>query len=279
MKNLKEVFKSAIDRGTTPVEEITLAGRHLLATEGMFRSAPDYDDAWYYALAARHPTIIDVGANRGFTALLALVAGNPDNKRLLLVDANPEALGVACRNVCMNGFGRNITFQQGLVSDVAGKQVSFFTVGPGDAGSVYASHAKTAANQQKSSVMTTTTVDALADLHGIQPDLVKIDVEGAELDVLKGAARVAQSKAPFFIEMHDLQERKMAVSAQAIIDWCAANGRTPYYMKLHEPLTYPQTIAHRGRCHLFIIRSDQEYPAYLKSIAQGTPITADLAND
>ncbi|MEZ5330159.1 MAG: FkbM family methyltransferase [Verrucomicrobiales bacterium] len=279
MRNLIDAIKPVLGRSSTKVEEVTLADRRVFATDGTCRPDPDYDDAWYFALAARHSTIMDVGANRGFTALLALLAGNADNKRLLLVDANSEALGVACQNVCRNGFGKNVSYQQGLVSDVTGKQVNFFTVGPGDAGSVYASHAKTAANKQKSTVMTTTTIDALAELHGIQPDLVKIDVEGAELDVLKGATNVAKSRAPFFIEMHDLQERKMVESAQAVIDWCTANGRTAYYMKQHEPLTDPQTIAHRGRCHLLIIRSDQEYPAYLKPIAQGAPIKADLSKD
>lgn len=261
------------------VEQYTLAGRSVLGTSGLIRTKPDYDDAWYYALAARHPLIMDIGANRGFTALVALLAGDPEATRLLLVDANPEALGVACQNVCMNGYGKGITFQRGLVSDVVGKEMDFFTVGPGDAGSIYASHAKTAARQQQSMKLTSTTVDALAETHEFQPDLVKIDVEGAELDVLKGAVNVAKSHAKFFIEMHDIAERKMAVSAQAVIDWSAANGRTAYYMKEHTPLDDAQMIAHRGRCHLLIIPSGEEYPAYLKPIEQRAPVTADLAKD
>ncbi|MGK0186925.1 MAG: FkbM family methyltransferase [Verrucomicrobiales bacterium] len=261
------------------VEESTLAGRQVLGTAGLIRDNPDYDDAWYYALAARHPCIMDVGANRGFTALVALLAGNPETMRLLLVDANPEALGVACQNVTMNGYGKGITFQRGLVSEAVGNEIAFFTVGPGDAGSVYASHAKTAARKQQSMKLTTTTVDALSEIHDFQPDLVKIDVEGAELDVLKGAVTVAKSAAKFFIEMHDIEERKMAVSAQAVIDWAAANGRTAYYMKEHTPLTDAQMIAHRGRCHLLIIPSSEEYPTYLKPIAQRAPITTDLAKD
>ena len=179
----------------------------------------------------------------------------------------------------MNGFGKNVTFQQALVSDSVGKEIEFFTVGPGEAGSVYASHAKSAARKRQSSKLTTTTIDALAETHGFQPDLVKIDVEGAELDALNGAKKVAQSPATFFVEMHDIEERKMAVSAQAVLDWAGETGRTVHYMKHHAPLTNAQTIAHRGRCHLLIMPNDQEYPAYLKPIEQKSPISPDFAED
>jgi FkbM family methyltransferase len=45
------------------------------------------------------------------------------------------------------------------------------------------------------------TLDELAGVHG-QPDLVKIDVEGAELAVLSGAARVLAHRPFFLVEVH-----------------------------------------------------------------------------
>ena len=272
MSTLIERIRTAIKNEDDEVSERMLAGRRIFGTPAVLRLDPDYDDAWLFALASYHKNIMDVGANRGFTALLASLAGAPDTKRLLLVDANPAALGVACQNLTMNGFGKGIVFQRGLVADEVGKEVEFFTIGAGDAGSVYQSHAKSAARKQQSCRLTTTTIDALAAKHDFVPDLVKMDVEGAELDALKGAVNVAKSDAAFFIEMHSLDNRPMVESARAVIAWSKANGRTAYYMKQHAPLVDPTTIAHRGRCHLLILKQEQDYPDYLKSIPQSSPL-------
>src|SRR5205809_7552038 len=70
-----------------------LLDRPLLVRDGTIRSTVDYDDAWFFACARHAEVIFDVGANVGFTALLALLAQNA--KLLLLVDAYPEALLVA----------------------------------------------------------------------------------------------------------------------------------------------------------------------------------------
>ena len=272
MSVLIDIIKKAIGKKEDEVSERTLAGHHVFGTPAVLRQSPDYDDGWLYALAKHHARIMDVGANRGFTALLASVAGDPKTRRLLLVDANPAALGVACQNLCMNGFGKGVVFHRGLVSDEVGKDMDFFTVGAGDAGSIYASHAKSAARQEQSYRLKSTTIDAIAAEHDFVPDLVKMDVEGAELDALRGAVEVARSNAVFFIEMHALDNRPMVESARQVIEWAKANGRTPYYMKHHQELTSPEMIADRGRCHLLILKDNQEYPEYLKSIPQGSPI-------
>ena len=279
MRLLVGLLKRILNRNAPRIAEGTVAGRRVLGTPSTVRNKPDYDDAWYFALAARHAKIMDVGANRGFTAMLALLAGDSDKKRVLLVDANAEALGVACQNLCLNDLGRRAIFHRGLVSDEVGKEVEFFTIGPGEAGSIYASHAKSAARQQQSSTLKTTTIDAIAAEHDFEPDLVKLDVEGAELDALKGAKRIAGTDALFFVEMHDLEARPMEKSARALIEWAEGCDRSIYYLKQHERLTDPKTIAHRGRCHLLILKNSRDYPAYLKPIAQCTPVTADLADN
>lgn len=52
-------------------------------------------------------------------------------------------------------------------------------------------------------VMAVTTLDAFADEHGLQPDMVKIDVEGMELDVLRGGARTfREAVSTIVLEVH-----------------------------------------------------------------------------
>ena len=265
-------------RGSGPtVVEKTIGDRRVLITRSIQKRRHDYDEAWYFALALRHSKIMDVGANRGETALLALMAGDTGSKRMLLVDANAEALGVACHNVCLNDLGKAVVFRRGLVSDEAGKELEFFTVGPGEAGSIYASHAKSASQKNQRIKLTTTTIDALAEEQDFSPELIKIDVEGAELDALKGAERLAETNAIFFVEMHDLDHRPMLESARILIQWAEENGRTVHYLKDHTPLTEPETIANRGRCHVLILKKEQEYPEYLRQIGQRSPIR--MTND
>lgn len=270
---LAERIRRIFGTSSAALEERVLAGRSVVGTPGFLRQKTDYDDAWTFALTAHYRTIMDVGANRGFTALLALLSAGSESKRLLLVDANSAALGVACENLCLNGFSANVAFHCGLVSEMVGEEVDFFTVGTGDAGSIYRSHARTAVRQDQRRRMVTSTIDAIASARNFVPDLVKIDVEGAELKALKGAGTIGHSEAIFFVEMHALKDRPMVESAAAVMQWAAENGRTAYYMKHHVPLDSPDMIADRGRCHLLIIKSTQAYPEYLKAIRQGSPVS------
>ena len=53
------------------------------------------------------------------------------------------------------------------------------------------------------SVVPTVTIDAVAERLRLQPDVLKIDVEGAELSVLKGALDTLRKSRPIIlIEIH-----------------------------------------------------------------------------
>ena len=57
---------------------------------------------------------------------------------------------------------------------------------------MYASHAKSASSVQSSIEVKTVTLDYLYSFYGLKPDLVKIDVEGAETLVMEGAIKLAK---------------------------------------------------------------------------------------
>jgi FkbM family methyltransferase len=70
-----------------------------------------------------------------------------------------------------------------------------------------------------------TTLDGFCSENAIQPDFVKIDVEGFELKVLEGAENVTSALHPdFFLEMHGASHEAKRVNAFGILDWLDRHG-------------------------------------------------------
>lgn len=251
--------------------DLSVAGRNLRVLRGTVRPKVDKDDAWFATLSAKANVIFDIGANVGYTALLANLYGRP--RSIVLIDANVDALGTALRNLAMNNMAVNCRFHRAFVGAKDSDKVKFYTVGTGAAGSMYESHAKTAAAVNSYFYVETITVDTLCANIGLTPDLVKIDVEGAESLVLEGAQRLAEKMGcVFFVEMHATREVPMLDNAHKVIKWCERVGYYPYYLKNHEVLTRPEVIAHRGKCHLLLLPQTREYPKSLRTISEGAQL-------
>lgn len=251
-----------------PHQEETLLGQQVQTTRGVIRNIPDYDDAWFYELSKSSETIFDIGASIGFTGLLSAMC--PTTKKILLVDPNPLALSIAAKNLIMNNLAHKCLFYSGFIGDKDGGQVKFYTVGAGAAGSIFKGHAKTAFSSNSFFMVNTTTLDKLSGQFELIPDLVKIDVEGAESLVLAGAIKMAEKKQTrFMIEMHSPPELTMKENGERIIKWCRGVSYAAWYMKEAEQLLDAHQIAHRGKCHLLLQPSEWPYPESLKQIKQG----------
>ncbi len=258
-------------RGGLPAETVSLLGHRLRILPGTVRRRPDYDDAWWVALCRHARQVFDIGANVGYTALLALLAGPPD--RLLLVDPNAEALARAAYNLALNGLIAPCSFRCAFADARSEEQVRFYTLGAGAAGSTFAGHARSAAAHDAWSWVPATTLDALVHTGKWLPDLVKIDVEGAEARVLTGAVQLASSRQTrFLVEMHSPPELPMALNAQKVLDWCRHTGYRAWYCAEAEPLRSSGRIAHRGKCHLLLQPNSWAYPQALEDIPQGASL-------
>jgi hypothetical protein len=135
---------------------------------------------------------------------------------------------------------------------------------------MYRSHAKTAAAIDSYVYVETVSLNTLCERTDLWPDLVKIDVEGAESLVLEGAEKLAElASAFFFVEMHSTMELPMIENAKRVLDWCERMNYKAYYLKEHELLERPEVIAHRGKCHLLLLPIQASYPSGLKSIQEG----------
>jgi FkbM family methyltransferase len=237
---------------------------------GSVRERADYDDAWLLALASEARVVFDLGCNVGGASLLVLYW--PQVERVFLVDPNPAALAVAAENLIANHLSARATFLPAFVSDAVGESVRFYTVGAGAAGSMYASHAKSAAAMGSSMEVPTLTVDWMAERYGVHPDLVKVDVEGAEGLVLKGAVETARRGTRFMVEMHGTAEVPMRENGAQVLAWCASHGYRAWFLAAKAELTDPAQLGARGRLHLLLHPRDTPVPAYLQEIDEKAPL-------
>jgi FkbM family methyltransferase len=87
------------------------------------------------------------------------------------------------------------------------------------------------------------TVDSFVDRQGIKPDVIKIDVEGFELPVLKGALNVLSTYSPLiFLEVHTSQEKYIAdYLVKDLVDFLYSLGYRFYdtsYRSIESPLKF-----------------------------------------
>jgi FkbM family methyltransferase len=227
----------------------------------------DYDDAWIYALMTQSKDMFDVGCNNGFFTLLACLTS--PSRKVVAADANPKVLSVAAEMLFLNGISEQVQFVLGFLSDKEDEEKEFYSTGSGEAGSMYSSHAKSAAAIGSKILVKTTTIDRVLERTGILPELIKMDIEGAEKFALEGAKKLASShKSRFVVEVHSNPQLSMKENGEAILNWCQSVGHSAYYLKHHTKLDSVDPIVHRGRCHLLLQPSDWKYPEYLNEIQQ-----------
>lgn len=252
-------------------QDVILCGVKLKLLKKSIRLKEDHDDAWWFYLAKHHNIIYDIGCNVGYMSMLALI--QKPNRKMLLVDPNPKALSKAAIHLITNGLEGHVQFLSAFVSDVYNETVPFYAIDSGAAGSMYASHAQTAASMGAVTEVKTVTLDFLYQEYNFKPDLVKIDVEGAETLVMQSAKILAKEcQCTFFIEMHNLKDLGMEAAAQIMLDWCDLMNYQAWYLADGEILHDAQKIADRGKCHLLLLPKNKSYPEYLRGVKQSSKL-------
>lgn len=112
----------------------------------------------------------------------------------------------------------------GVLSSMSGQEVSFHEMGTGS--SIFA-EASNAARTTKT-ITTRTLDDVAADfLASVSAPFLKIDVQGAELEVLGGGAKVLEKASLVQLEVAMLQYNQGAPLMPDVVAWMAARGWFP----------------------------------------------------
>ena len=210
---LRRAFESLLDR---------LPGDHLVsvlpAGERVRLSAKYRHATWnpdeYHAFRAatqKGTTVLDVGANVGaYTLMFANWVG--ENGRVFAFEPAPDACDGLRAHIALNGFDDRVAVIQAAVSASVGDAP--FAVHPsGGASSLALASVKDATRL----TVSTETIDSICKAYGLLPAVIKIDVEGAELDVLRGARNtLALPGLHVFVELHPSAWRDAGITRSEI---------------------------------------------------------------
>lgn len=155
--------------------------------------------------------VIDVGAHVGLVSLPAMAVMDPRGKLIAFepATANRELL---LRHLVLNGFDGRASVESDLVGEEDQVDVRFFEMGEHTGMNTVVPGAMDARYEPVSRQQVT--LDTYCARHGLVPEVIKIDVEGAELGVLNGArATLASCRPLIFLSVHP---RQIALLGQSI---------------------------------------------------------------
>jgi len=140
----------------------------------------------------------DLGANVGFFSLLGARLAGPDG-RVVAWEPVPAVAAHAREAALRSGLDAQVEVRAGAVGAVAGREELLVAVD--ESWSHLAARGNVAGTRSLS--VAVTTLDEVLVAGAPPPDVVKLDVEGSEADVLRGARRLlAEHRPALVIELH-----------------------------------------------------------------------------
>lgn len=192
------------------VRKIVIDGVEMLFSQQddqsrIFFNHPFFSGELYEREVARHLVsriresncFVDVGANMGFYSVLAGKILSQRGGIVHAIEMDAENVKRIRANLRLNGL-RNVIIHEVALGDQKGK-VEYYRCG--SFRNTLEVSAKERDHYEQVSVPMTTLDSLLAEME-IAPDVIKIDVEGAEYLVLKGMKATMMSSADIYCEVH-----------------------------------------------------------------------------
>jgi FkbM family methyltransferase len=170
----------------------------------------------------------DIGANVGYFSLVAATA-LAGRGQIIAFEPGRNAYARLTENISWNAYG-NIKTYPVAVSDAEGEAVLHVS---GDIADSSASLFAAGSPEAGREVCRTVALDRFREAEGLRPpSLIKLDAEGAELAVLKGAARLISQAPPLLLmEMEEKNLRAAGASKVAIQQFLSNYGYRAAHLK------------------------------------------------
>lgn len=142
-------------------------------------------------------TVLDAGANVGAYTLLFAQWVGPGGHVYAFEPAAASRAGLA-RHVAINGLGDRVTIRDEALAARSGA-VRFLAAG------TQGNNRIAGVAEKHATEVSAVSIDEFCESHRVTPDVIKIDIEGTELDALRGARRTIARRGPalaLFVELH-----------------------------------------------------------------------------
>src|SRR5712664_468997 len=168
-------------------------------------------------------TALDIGAHHGLYTLLASKRVGPSGK-VIAFEPSPRERKQLVRNVRIN-FCWNVHIEPYALGKEPARN-NLYVVEGGEDG-CNSLRPPAVQSEIRAVPVEVVTLDAIASKLGLtKVDFVKLDVEGAELDVLKGALGVLQTnpRPVLLVEVYDIRTQPWGYKAREIVQFLGNQG-------------------------------------------------------
>lgn len=196
-------------------------------------------------------TVIDIGAHIGLlSTIIAQKVGA--SGRVFSFEPTPSTFQLLQKTIAINGNQKIITPFNKAVSDKSGTTTFYITDKP-------AHNSNSLANTKRENVkefgidVKLVSVDDFASENKLSKiDLIKIDAEGAELSVLKGAEKIITAFRPkILLALHPLSIISFGDSLPEIWDFVTGKGYKVYY--LNQEISRDSFVSQKGLFDVFLL--------------------------
>ena len=204
------------ERFALDVDGVRLHGRDLAQLHYVRELAEQGRERTFVTLlAAAIPvggTVLEGGAHLGFVTVHAARAAGPKG-RVVAFEPNAAIHDVLRENLSANGVADHVELRPEALGDEPGRSRFHLS---GDTSSLF----EAAADSMAAEVDVVRGDDVVTEA----VDVIKLDVEGAELSALRGMERLAGGARALFLECNPELLERAGESAERLVEWARAHG-------------------------------------------------------
>jgi FkbM family methyltransferase len=225
-RRLRPVFHRWLASRRSPLVSVLPAGERFVVSPAHRHVSWNPDEyAAFRASVRPGATVLDVGANVGaYSVLFARWTGTAG--RVVALEPDPVAFAGLEAHLRLNGMEDRVTAICAAATDGSRSRARLATSSSSGLARLVDEHA----GRDSAIEVRATSIDELCRSHGLAPSVIKIDVEGAELQVLRGARHTIAAAGPelaLFVEMHPAIWRDAGVAPEEVARECEAQGLWP----------------------------------------------------